>query len=108
MQRRFACKGSSPESYKKFVSYQEHRRKERWSVLGDLPWQHRTSRPTLLRREKHDGYTLVRLALDLNGIEPVPALLLIPDKRQSPAPGLLYIHWHRGMYGIGKEQLLQG
>jgi dienelactone hydrolase len=58
--------------------------------------------------EKHDGYTLQRLILDLNGAEPVPALLLIPDKRQSPAPGLLYIHWHAGMYGLGKEQLLRG
>jgi hypothetical protein len=62
----------------------------------------------LVKREKHEGYTLERLVLDLNGIEPVPALLLIPDKRQSPAPGLLYIHWHAGMYGLGKEQLLWG
>jgi hypothetical protein len=62
----------------------------------------------LLRTEKHAGYTLERLVLDPNGIEPVPALLLIPDKRQSPAPGLLYIHWHGGMYGLGKEQLLLG
>ena len=58
--------------------------------------------------EKHEGYTLERLVLDLNGIEPVPALLLIPDKRQSPAPGLLYIHWHGGMYDLGKEQLRRG
>jgi dienelactone hydrolase len=62
----------------------------------------------LLKTEKHEGYTLERLVLDLNGVEPVPALLLIPDKRQSPAPGLLYMHWHAGMYGLGKEQLLKG
>ena len=91
-----------------FATYQERRRKELWSLLGDLPWQHRTAPPKVLRTEKHDGYTLERLVLDLNGIEPVPALLLIPDKRQSPAPGLLYIHWHAGMYGLGKEQLLRG
>jgi hypothetical protein len=60
----------------------------------------------LIRREKHDGYTLERLVLDLNESEPVPALLLIPDKRQTPALGLLFIHWHAGMYGLGKEQLL--
>jgi len=34
--------------------------------------------------------------------------LLIPDKRQTPAPGMLYIHWHAGMYGLGKEQLVRG
>ena len=61
-----------------------------------------------MRTEKHDGYTLERWVLDLNGIEPVPALLLIPDHRQNPAPGLLFIHWHGGQYDLGKEQLLQG
>jgi len=91
-----------------FASYQERRRKELWGLLGDLPWQHKAAPPKLLRTEKHEGYTLERLVLDLNGIEPVPALLLIPDKRQTHAPGLLYIHWHGGMYGLGKEQLLRG
>jgi cephalosporin-C deacetylase-like acetyl esterase len=48
------------------------------------------------------------MLLDLNGVEPVPALLLVPDKRAARAPGLLYIHWHGGMYDLGKEQLLVG
>jgi len=96
------------ESGESFAAYQERRRKELWSLLGDLPWQHRAEKPKLLNTEKHEGYTLERLVLDLNGIEPVPALLLIPDKRESPAPGLLYMHWHAGMYGLGKEQLLRG
>lgn len=100
--------GASQTSDNQFALFQERRRKELWSVLGDLPWQHRPAPPTLVKTEKHDGYTLERLVLDLNGFEPVPALLLIPDKRQSPSPGLLYMHWHAGMYGLGKEQLLQG
>jgi hypothetical protein len=91
-----------------FFAYQEKRRKELWSLLGDLPWQHKPGPPKLVRTEKHAGYTLQRLVLDLNGIEPVPALLLIPDKRQNPAPGLLFIHWHGGMHDLGKEQLLIG
>jgi len=61
-----------------------------------------------VRTEKHDGYTLERWVLDLNGLEPVPALLLIPDRLQRPAPGLLFIHWHAGQYDLGKEQLLVG
>lgn len=48
------------------------------------------------------------MELDLNGIEPVPAILLIPDRRHTPAPGLLFIHWHGGMYDLGKEMLLKG
>lgn len=86
----------------------ETRRKELWSLLGDLPWKHRPAAPRLVKTEKHDGYTLERLVLDLNGEEGVPALLLIPEKRRSPAPGMLYIHWHGGMYDLGKEQLLSG
>jgi dienelactone hydrolase len=91
-----------------FVSHQEHRRKELWGLLGDLPWQHRPAPPKLLSTEEHDGYTLERLVLDLNGVEPVPALLLLPHKRRTPAPGLLFIHWHGGMYDLGKEQLVRG
>lgn len=93
---------------KAFTAYQEKRRKELWGLLGDLPWKHKPAPAKLLKTEKGDGYTLERLELDLNGIEPVPALLLIPDRRQTPAPGLLFIHWHAGMYDLGKEQLLKG
>jgi len=91
-----------------FVDYQARRRKELWSLLGDLPWDHKPGPAQVLQREKHDGYTLERLVLDLNGVEAVPALLLIPDHRADRAPGLLYIHWHGGMYDLGKEQLLLG
>lgn len=91
-----------------FAASQERRRKELWGLLGDLPWEHMPAPPKLVRKEKHDGYTLERWVLDLNGIEPVPALLLIPDHRQNPAPGLLFMHWHAGQYDLGKEQLLRG
>lgn len=91
-----------------FLAYQEKRRKALWGLLGDLPWHHKPAPPKLVRTERHEGFTLERLVLDLNGVEPVPALLLLPDKRRNPAPGLLFIHWHGGMYGLGKEQLLVG
>lgn len=91
-----------------FTAHQQARRKELWGLLGDLPWDHKPAPPKLIKTEKHDGYTLERLVLDLNGIEPVPAILLIPEKRRERAPGLLYIHWHGGMYDLGKEQLLAG
>jgi dienelactone hydrolase len=84
------------------------RRKELWSLLGDLPWSHRPKEPKLVSTEMNKDYKLERLILDLNGIEPVPAILIIPHKRKVKAPGLLYIHWHGGMYDLGKEQLLRG
>jgi len=91
-----------------FTAHQDKRRKELWSLLGDLPWDHKPGPPQLVSTEQHEGYTLERLRLDLNGLEPVPALLLIPDRRPARAPGLLFIHWHAGEYELGKEQLLKG
>ncbi len=87
---------------------QESRRKELWGLLGDLPWNHQPGPPRVVSKEDHETYTLERLVLDLNGIEAVPAILLVPKKRREKAPGLLYIHWHGGMYDLGKEQLLRG
>ena len=104
----FLDEARPPRTNAEFDAFQEKRRKELWGLLGDLPWQHRPGPAKLVSTEKHDGYTLERLVLDLNDREPVPALLLIPDNRQTPAPGMLYIHWHAGMYGLGKEQLLRG
>ena len=91
-----------------FLARQKERRKELWGLLGDLPWEHKPAPAKLVSREEHEQYVLERLVLDLNGFEPVPALLLIPRKRQTRAPGLLYIHWHGGMYDLGKEMLLKG
>ena len=91
-----------------FSSRQEKRRKELWGLLGDLPWNHKPGSARVVNKEEHESYTLERLVLDLNGVEPVPAILLVPKKRKERAPGLLYIHWHGGMYDLGKEQLLRG
>lgn len=84
------------------------RRAALWSLLGNLPQAFQPVATRLASKEKHDGYTLERLVLDLNGIEPVPALLLLPDKLQDRAPGLLFIHWHGDRYDLGKEQLVRG
>jgi dienelactone hydrolase len=91
-----------------FATYQQRRRQALWSLMGDLPWQHQPGPVRTVRTEDHGTYTIERLVLDLNGAEPVPGILLIPKKRQQRAPGLLFIHWHAGMYDLGKEQLLRG
>ncbi len=90
-----------------FTKFQKARREELWNLLGDLP-EKRKPAAKPLKREQHDGFTLEHLVLDLNGIQPVPALMLIPDKVKTPAPGMLYIHWHGGDYNVGKMELLQG
>jgi hypothetical protein len=92
----------------KFSAHQANRREELWGLLGDLPRNHKPGVPKLLKTEQGHGYTLEYLVLDLNGLEPVPAILLIPEKRQAKAPGMLYIHWHGGQYAGGKHELLNG
>jgi hypothetical protein len=91
-----------------FAAHQRRRREELWSLLGDLPPRDRPVGSRLLKTTEHDGYRLEHLELDLNGVEGVPAILLLPEKRQPRAPGLLYIHAHGGTYELGKEELLQG
>src|SRR5690349_21674985 len=58
----------SADSLASFTERQIMRRRELWRLLGDLPWKHRPEPPRLLRKEEHDGYTLERLVLDLNGV----------------------------------------
>src|SRR5262249_29457300 len=82
-------------------------RKELWGLLGDLP-RRRAPQARLLRTERHPGYALEHLELDLNGVEPVPAYLLLPDRRPRPAPALLYLHAHGGPHDLGKEELVRG
>ena len=92
---------------KTFRVRQPQRREELWGLLEDLPVR-RAPTATLRKTERREGYTLEHLELDLNGIEPVPALLLIPDSIKASAPGMLYIHWHGGDYAAGKTELLNG
>lgn len=95
-------------SAKEFAAFQTDRRRELWGLLGDLPRTHHLRPPEVVKIKKMDGYTLEYLILDLNGLEPVPALLLIPDRREPRAPGLLYIHAHGGTYQMGSEELISG
>ncbi len=90
-----------------YASHQTQRRRELWQLLGDLP-QHRTPTARVLGTEKHDGFDLERLELQLNGVEPVPAYLLLPHHRPKRAPAMLYLHAHGGTYDLGKEELLRG
>jgi dienelactone hydrolase len=91
-----------------FAAKQNSRRESLYRLLGDLPHNHVPPPAKLIRTEKHDGFTLERLLLDLNGVEPVPAILLIPDRRAAKSPGMLFVHWHGDQYDLGKEQLLKG
>ncbi len=90
-----------------FAAWQAQRRHELRALLGDLP-EARLPTARTLEREQREGYVVEHLELDLNGIEPVPALLLLPHGACSPAPAVIYMHWHGGDYDTGKNELLTG
>jgi lysophospholipase L1-like esterase len=60
--------------------------------LGDRPPRPSPPRARVVSREIRPGYVLERVALD-NGVDgEVSALLLVPEKRQQPAPAVLWLH----------------
>jgi hypothetical protein len=87
---------------------QENRRRELYALLGDLPDRTRPVSAQTISETQADGYTVERLVLDLNGLEPVPAVFVRPTGHAGPFPCVLYHHAHGANYGLGKEELLQG
>jgi lysophospholipase L1-like esterase/dienelactone hydrolase len=60
--------------------------------LGDLPPRPSPSRARVVSRELRRDYTLERVTIANTEASDVTALLLIPEKRQQPAPAILWLH----------------
>lgn len=60
--------------------------------LGDLPPRPAKPSARVVSRELRHGYTLARLAIDNGDHNDISALLLIPERRQHPAPAILWLH----------------
>ena len=84
------------------------RRRELYSLLGDLPPRDRPISVKTLSVEERPAYILEKLALDLNGFETVPAYFVRPKGLTGRAPGVLFNHSHGGGYTIGKEEFIHG
>ena len=108
MIRRFHRKTATLGQDKVEAMDQENRRRELYALLGDLPDRDRRISARTISETQSDGYTVERLVLDLNGIEPVPAVFVRPAGHTGPFPCVLYHHAHGANYGLGKEELLEG
>jgi hypothetical protein len=84
------------------------RRAELYALLGDLPDRQRPINAEKRDEQEKDGYRLESWLLDLNGIEPVPALLARPRAARAAVPAILYDHSHGGGYQIGKKEFVEG
>ncbi len=76
-----AWKARRPDVYSKVVE-----------SLGDLPPRPAPLRARVVSRELRRDYTLERVAIDNGADGEVSALLLVPGKRQGPAPAVLWLH----------------
>jgi dienelactone hydrolase len=76
-----AWKGQRPDVFKTVVA-----------SLGDIPPRPSPQKVRRVSREVHSGYTLERVAIDNSADSEVPALLLVPEKRQQPAPAIVWLH----------------
>lgn len=60
--------------------------------MGELPPRPSPQKVRVVAREVRRGYTLERVAID-NGVDSqISAIVLIPEKRQNPAPAVLWLH----------------
>jgi dienelactone hydrolase len=84
------------------------RRRELYSLLGDLPDRKRRISAKKRGESGRDGYVLETWELDLNGIEPVPAYLARPSNAKGRLPAVLFNHSHGGGYKIGKLEFVDG
>jgi len=89
-------------------SSKEERRRELYGLLGELPGRSRELAASKVDGQEWGSYVLEKLVLDLNGIEPVPAVFVRPKGGAGPWPAVLYNHAHGGDYAIGKDELLDG
>jgi dienelactone hydrolase len=85
----------------------EQRREKLYNLLGDLPvYRQEPIVSRLISKEERENFFIERLVLELNGIEPVPAIFIYPKRIYSKTPVILFNHSHGGNYHIGKEELL--
>jgi dienelactone hydrolase len=89
-------------------SEQEQQRIQLYNLLGDLPDRAYLVSAELIEVSEHDGYSLEKLLLSLNGIERVPAYFVKPLHVTGRVPCILYNHAHGADYVLGKDELLVG
>jgi dienelactone hydrolase len=89
------------------MSNDARRRAELWSFLGKMPEQRIPSGRKVGERHE-DGALIEEWLLDLNGIEEVPAVLVLPDSIGDNAPAVVYCHAHSDVWNTGKSELFDG
>ena len=86
----------------------KERRKELYSLLGQLPDRNRPITVKVISTEETDEMITEKLLLDINGSEMVPAYFTRPKSSKGKLPVILFNHSHFGQYDVGKEEFIRG
>jgi dienelactone hydrolase len=86
----------------------DDRRRELYSLMGELPDRQRPIGGKKRGEAERDGYILETWDLDLNGIELVPAYVARPRSVSGRLPAVVFDHSHGGGYKIGKQEFIEG
>jgi acetyl esterase/lipase len=100
--------GARAAGTEKTVQSSADRRRELYSLMGDLPDRQRPIAGRQRSEVTRDGFVLETWDLDLNGIETVPAYVARPSGAAGRRPAVVFNHSHGGGYTIGKQELLDG
>ena len=85
---------------------QNQLRSRLWSLFGNLPGGGVPVTAEVIAEEDFPLYTLQKLVLGLNGIEPVPAYFCRSKAARGPAPAVVYNHAHGGDAVTGKDEAI--
>jgi len=81
-------------------------REKLFRLLGIRPPTSRRVRVISRRVETQSRVSIEHLTLDLNGVDPVPALFIKPKNARGKLPVILFQHSHGGRYAVGKTEVL--
>jgi dienelactone hydrolase len=102
--------GEFPDSFlqTRFSSLDEHRQHARKLVLDALNCRPATAefRPEVADRTDMGGYIREKIVFSTSPAFRVPAYVLIPKELKKPAPAIIDMHSHGGMFLYGKEKVI--
>ena len=86
----------------------QEKRKQLWSLMGDLPDRDMPVDVQTLKVEKIEGGTLELLQFKYPNEPAFQGYFVLPDGQKGKVPAILYNHSHGSLFHLGKDELLQG
>jgi dienelactone hydrolase len=102
-----SVKFAAPKDLKEWKKERATVRRTLWRLLGDLPERPANLNVRTLWKKQREGFALEKFEFDNGAGATVPGYLCIPDEVKSPAPAILYCHYHGGEYENGKEEIFK-